>query len=449
MQRLVQIEPGDAPSRAAPPARLLPGDEEGGAAVALHQPRRDDADDARVPALRGEHEGVVLRAQRSLRQLDRLVQDALVERLTARVQRLELAGDAGRLRRVVGEEQAQAVPRVADPAGGIEPRRQNEPHVPRPQRPAREPRGLDQGAQPRPARLGQHLQAVAHENAVLAHEGHDVGHGRERHVVQEMERHVGRQSEGRHQRLGELEGDPGAAQVLVLGGAIGAPRIEHCRGGGEGVPGEVMIGDDHVASRGARRAHRLQRPDAAVAGDDEARAHPLRLRQARGPEVVTVAQPVRHERVHRGAGAREHPREQRRRALAIHVVVAVHEDGDPAAHRGRHQRDGRAHVRPGERVAQALELGPQERFRELRGGEAALHQDGRERLGDSEIGGERGDELRVGPVRERPAGGDHSLAYSSTPQASQPSIDAPRAISARRCVGTAVKQCPQASPWRG
>src|SRR2546428_6218788 len=36
-------------------------------------------------------EGVVLRAQRSLRQLDRLVQDALVERLTARVQRLELA----------------------------------------------------------------------------------------------------------------------------------------------------------------------------------------------------------------------------------------------------------------------------------------------------------------------------------------------------------------------
>src|SRR3989449_11464354 len=83
VQRLVQIEPGDAPPRAAPPARLLPGDEEGGAAVALHQPRRDDADDARVPALRGEHEGVVLRAQRSLRQLDRLVQDALVERLTA------------------------------------------------------------------------------------------------------------------------------------------------------------------------------------------------------------------------------------------------------------------------------------------------------------------------------------------------------------------------------
>ena len=402
-----------------------------------------------MPALRREHEGVVLRAQRSLRQLDRLVQDALVERLAARVQRLELAGDAGRLLRVVGEEQAQAVPRVADAAGGVEPRRQNEPHVPGPQRPPREPGGLDQGAQPRPARLGQHLQAVAHENAVLAHERHDVRHGRERHVVQEVERHVGRQPEGRHQRLGELEGDPRAAQVLVLGGAVGAPRIEHGRGRGEGLAGEVVVGHDHLASRGARRAHRLQRRDAAVAGDDEARAYALRLREARGAEVVAVAQPVGHERVHRGARAPEHPREQRRPALAIHVIVAVHEDRDPAAHGGRHQRDGRAHVRPGERVAQALELGPQERLSDLRGGEATLHQDGRERLGDAEIGGERRDELRVRPVRERPAGGDHSLAYSSTPQASQPSIDAPRAISARRCVGTAVKQWPQASPWRG
>src|ERR1051326_7915888 len=77
---------------------------------------------------------------------------------------------------------------------------------------------------------------------------------------------------------------------------------------------------------------------------------------------------------------------------------------------------------------------------EVRRREAALHQDRGQRLGNVEVGGERRRETRVGRRRDRPAGGDHSRAYSSTPQASQPSIDAPRWINARRWVGTAVKQ---------
>src|SRR5207244_11270003 len=63
-----------------------------------------------------------------------------------------------------------------------------------------------------------------------------------------------------------------------------------------------------------------------------------------------------------------------------------------------------------------------------------------ERLRDVEVGREGCRELWIGRRRDRPAGGDHSGAYRSTPQASQPSIDAPRWIRARRCVGTAVKQ---------
>ena len=446
----MQVEARDAPPRAAArAASLVPRDEKGGPAVALHQPRRDDPDHPGVPRVRREHQRPVLRPQHALGQLDRLVQNALVQLLAPRVERLELPRDGGRFGGIVGEQQPQPQIRVVDAAGGVEPRREDEPHVAGLDRFARQARRVDQRAHAGPAGVGQHLEPVAHQDAILAGEGHDVGHGRQGHEVEKMERQVGREAERGHERLRQLERHPRAAEVLVLRGAVDPARVEHGRGGRKDVAGEVVIGHDHVDPRRAGGADGLDGGDAAIARDDEARTHAPRFREAGRAEVVAVAQPVRHERVHGGARAPEHPREQRRRALAIHVVVAVHEDRHPAAHRGRHQGDGRAHVRPGERVAQALELGPQERLGDLRGGEATLHQDGRERLGDAEIGGERRDELRVRPVRERPAGGDHSLAYSSTPQASQPSIEAPRAISARRCVGTAVKQWPQASPWRG
>ncbi len=92
------------------------------------------------------------------------------------------------------------------------------------------------------------------------------------------------------------------------------------------------------------------------------------------------------------------------------------------------------------RIAQPLEIGTEERLGSLGGREAALYQDRGQRLGDVEIGGEGRGQVAVGRRRDGPPGGDHSLAYSSTPHASQLSIDAPRWISARRCVGTAVKQ---------
>src|SRR2546426_5111443 len=51
----------------------------------------------------------------------RVLEDALVERLAPRVQGLELARDARRVVRIVGEQQPQPVVRIADPARGIEP----------------------------------------------------------------------------------------------------------------------------------------------------------------------------------------------------------------------------------------------------------------------------------------------------------------------------------------
>ena len=149
---------------------------------------------------------------------------------------------------------------------------------------------------------------------------------------------------------------------------------------------------------------------------------------------------MRHERLDLRAYAAQHAGEQRRRALAVHVVVAVHQDRHGGAHSARHELDRALHVEPGEGVGEALEAGPEERLGALGSREPALHQDGGQRLRDMQLVGERGREAGIRRRGDCPAGGDHSLAYSSTPQASQPSIDTPRWISARRCVGTAVKQ---------
>ncbi len=260
---------------------------------------------------------------------------------------------------------------------------------------------------------------------------------------------MGRHAQRRHQRLGELEGHAAAAQVLFFRWTVGAPRVEYRGGGGELVAREVVVGDDDLDAGGARRAHGVHRGDAAVAGDDQPGAKTARLREPRGPEIVAVAQPVRNERVGPAADAREHAGEQRRGTLAVHVIVAVDQDRDSASHGGDDQLDRPRHVGPTVRVRKPLEVGAEKCLGALGRGEPTLHENRGERFGDVEVGREGRGEPWIGRRRDRPAGGDHSGAYRSTPQASQASIEAPRWIRTRRCVGTAVKQWPQASPCRG
>src|SRR5438067_600343 len=193
-------------------------------------------------------------------------------------------------------------------------------------------------------------------------------------------------------------------------------------------------------------ADHLHGGDTTVAGDDQPGAQTARLGEPGRPEVVAVAQPVRDERVDPAADAREHTGEQRRGTLAVHVVVAVDQDRGTRPDGGDDELDRPRHIGPGVWIGETLEVRAEERFGELGRGEPALHEEGGERLRDVEVEREGRRELWIGRRRDRPAGGDHSGAYSSTPQASQPSIDAPRWIRARRCVGTAVKQWPQASP---
>ena len=147
----MQVETGDTPARSAAEfARLIPADEERGTPVALHEPRGHDADDAGMPRVGAEDDGGVGWLERLLHNLDGLVENQLIHLLAPRVDRLELARECGRFLRVFGEQEPQAVVRVADPAYSIETGRENEADVRAAQRLAGEARGLDQSAEPDP-----------------------------------------------------------------------------------------------------------------------------------------------------------------------------------------------------------------------------------------------------------------------------------------------------------
>src|SRR6267378_2302031 len=78
VQRAVQVEARNAaPRTAAELSRGVPPDEECRPAVALHESRCDDADDAGMPRLIAEHDRGVARIQCLVDQLDRLVENQL------------------------------------------------------------------------------------------------------------------------------------------------------------------------------------------------------------------------------------------------------------------------------------------------------------------------------------------------------------------------------------
>ena len=115
---------------------------------------------------------------------DRVAHDAVLDGLAVAVQRLELAREPLRLRRVVGEQQLERRVGMAEPAGGVDARREAEAERACLDRGGVDARGAHERAQARARCVRASARRPARERAVLVDERHDVGDGRERDEVE-------------------------------------------------------------------------------------------------------------------------------------------------------------------------------------------------------------------------------------------------------------------------
>ena len=156
---------------------------------------------------------------------------------------------------------SSSTPRSAWPSrpDGVEPRREDEADASRGERLALEARRADQRAQPEVLRLGEHLEPVAREDAVLAAQRRDVGDRRERdeieHAVDDVLVAAQRARDGER----ELERDADRGEILVLRPAARTLRIEHRVRVRQVAARQVVVADDDVDSRRLQRARRARR----------------------------------------------------------------------------------------------------------------------------------------------------------------------------------------------
>ena len=120
---VAEIDAGDRAAGAGA-AVAEHGDGEGRAAEALLQPRGDQTDHARMPAVLGSdhHRAALLQPERGERFGFGLGKRRLLDGPALGVQAIELERDLHGLGRVVGEQEARAKRGVADPAAGVDAR---------------------------------------------------------------------------------------------------------------------------------------------------------------------------------------------------------------------------------------------------------------------------------------------------------------------------------------
>ena len=351
--------------------------------MALGDPRGDDADHARVPALGGQHQRPALGMLRHERL--GLEADPGLDVATLGVDPVQLGGDRLRAVPVLSEQQLEPGVGAVKPPGGVQARAEPEADRRLVQARGIDARDVHQRPQPDLARAGERPQPLAHEPAVLALQRHDVRHGRERDQVQIL---VGQRRvlpRALQQRLRELVGDAGGAQVrarVAVDARVHERRVRQHAVGAR----RVMVGDHDVHPQRAGERDLLDRGDRAVDRDQQVGPARGQLLDRRAREPVAVVDPARQVPVHVRAQRAQRAHEDRGRAHAVDVVVPV--DGDPRAALDvlEHAPCRRRQAGPGtERVALA---GGQEGPCRLRLPQAAAHEHLRDDVRAAQLGGQ-------------------------------------------------------------
>jgi hypothetical protein len=104
-----------------------------------------------------------------------------------------------------------------------------------------------------------------------------------------------------------------------------------CRGG-QGLGGQVMIGDDHTHAQPIGFRHAFDAGDAIVHGDQQVRAALRRQANDFRRQTVAVLKSIRHQIIHARAECAQRANANRASRGAIRIVVGDDEQTLPGSH---------------------------------------------------------------------------------------------------------------------
>ena len=192
---------------------------------------------------------------------------------------------------------------------------------------------VHQRGQPERRRIGQTLQPMTHQHAVLIDQRHDVGHGAQ-----------GGQPDGLHEKILHSRGDPlgpggllaerpgqfhrhaRAAQTAERILAARQSRMNDRRGLGQTKAGLVVVGDDQFDAQFPGEDRLVDAADAAIDGHQQFALVGGQRADGLAVEPVAFVDAMGNVVAHVGAEQFQAEPEDRRAGHAVDVVIAVDED---------------------------------------------------------------------------------------------------------------------------
>ena len=357
------------------------------AVVGLDQARGDDTHDALHPARVVDHRALELFHRGvALDVVVRLLRHGAVDRLAVLVVGVddvaELLGDAfvALDEQLYGRMSARGrgvlvVLVHPHPSGGVDPRADLEYDVVDGDVVLVQSADLDDRQQPLRRFAVEVLQPEVGQDAVLAHERHDVRGDRHDEQVQQVQDLLEGDAVALRIGLHELEAHAAARQFVERVGAIDPLGVQNGYGAGNLLGREVVVADDEIHALRLRIDNLFRGFDAAVQGDDE--PHALAGREVdpfdRNAVTFGIAVGNVEHQVFVPDLAQELVNQCDGRA-AVHVVVAVNHDLLVVAHGALDPLDRLVHVLHQERIVEVREVGFKELVRLFYGVYASLYE---------------------------------------------------------------------------
>ncbi len=218
-------------------------------------------------------------------------------------------------------------------------------------RPA-QPRNVHKGGQPHILAPAQRQQSLGHEGTVEALERNHVRDGAERHQIEEAEQ-IGfaarRRPEAARPQLPvhrhhHHEGEADSRQIAELRKIIEPVGIDHRKRRRQRFVGLMMIDDDGGETQSQGFRQRLVAGGAAIDGDQERGARGMERADRLDIGAVAFEHPIRNMNDRIEAAMAQEPRQHRRRAGAVNIIVAENRDLLAARDSLGQARGGRRHV---------------------------------------------------------------------------------------------------------